>query len=93
MGKGREPGPTGGGRASMFQNFVDTIRSGDESKLEGSMAEGHYSCSLMHLANISYRLGERLHFDPEKEIFPGNDKANALLTRDYRHPFVVPKID
>jgi len=93
MGKGREPGPTGGGRASMFQNFVDTIRSGDESKLEGSMEEGHYSCSLMHLANISYRLGERLHFDPEKEIFPGNEKANALITRDYRHPFVVPKID
>lgn len=91
MGKDREPGPSGGGRASMFQNFVDTIRSGDKSQLEGSMEEGHYSCSLMHLANISYRLGERLHFDPENEIFPNNEKANALLTREYRHPFVVPK--
>ena len=77
----------------MFQNYVDTIRSNDKSKLEGSIEEGHYSCSLMHLANISYRVGRRLHFDPDKEVFLNDKEADAMLTRDYRHPFVVPKID
>ncbi|MEX2564607.1 MAG: Gfo/Idh/MocA family oxidoreductase [Cyclobacteriaceae bacterium] len=91
MGKDREPGPTGEGRGNMFQNFVDSIRANDSNILEGSMEEGHYSCSLMHLANISYRVGRRLQFDPEKEIILNDPDANELLTRDYRHPFVVPK--
>jgi len=30
--------------------------------------------------------------DPKTERFIGNEKANALLTRDYRKPFVVPEI-
>jgi predicted dehydrogenase len=38
----------------------------------------------------TYRLGPRLEFDPKTERFIGNPKANALLTRDYRKPFVVP---
>lgn len=92
MGKEREPGAHGGGGGDMFKNFVDTIRSNDKSKLEGDIEEGHYSCSLMHLANISYRLGNRLNFDPEKETFLHNDAANAMLTREYRHPFMVPFI-
>jgi hypothetical protein len=28
--------------------------------------------------------------DPAAERFIGNEDANALLTRDYRAPFVVP---
>ena len=39
----------------------------------------------------SYRLGPRLALDPEAERFIDNEKANALLTRNYRAPFVVPE--
>ena len=35
-------------------------------------------------------LGALLRIDSEREAFVGNDQANALLTRDYRKPFVVP---
>jgi hypothetical protein len=35
-------------------------------------------------------VGPKLDFDPVKERFIGNDRANALLTRAYRAPFVVP---
>jgi len=31
-----------------------------------------------------------LKMDPKTERFPWNAKANALLTRQYRKPFVVP---
>ena len=46
----------------------------------------------MHLANISYRVGRRLHFDPVKEIFLNDTEADAMLTREYRPPFVVPEV-
>ena len=38
----------------------------------------------------TYRLGPKLDFDADSERFVDNDKANQLLTRDYRDPFVVP---
>jgi predicted dehydrogenase len=91
LGKNREPGPSGSGTGNMWANFVDSIRANDRSKLEGDITEGHLSCSLMHLANISYRLGRRLKFDPEKETFIGDDEANQMLTRNYREPYVITK--
>lgn len=91
MGKEREPGEQGGGGGNMFQNFVDAIRADDKSILEGDIEGGHYSCSLMHLANISYRLNRRLKFDPTEEVCVGDEEATSMLTRNYREPFVVPK--
>ena len=35
-------------------------------------------------------LGQALRLDPEKEQFLASSSANALLTREYRKPFVVP---
>jgi hypothetical protein len=92
MGKDRVPGPSGDGTGNMFQNFVDAIRANDRSILEGDIEEGHYSCTLVHLANISYRLNRRILFDPDKEQCIGDNEANVMLTRDYRKPFIVPKI-
>ena len=38
-------------------------------------------------------LGPWLAIDSQSEAFIGNPAADALLTRDYREPFVVPKAD
>jgi hypothetical protein len=43
------------------------------------------------LADATCQVGPVLDFDPETEKFVGNDAANALLTRRYREPFVVPE--
>jgi hypothetical protein len=40
----------------------------------------------------TYTLGRPLQLDPEKEKFIGDAEADKLLTREYRAPFVVPKI-
>ena len=45
----------------------------------------------LELDKSTYQLGPTLAFDPEKEKFVGNAKADALLTRPYRKPFVVPE--
>jgi hypothetical protein len=54
------------------------------------MADAHYSAALAHLANISYRLGRSLNFDPRTGQFVGDDEADKMLRREYRAPFVVP---
>jgi predicted dehydrogenase len=45
------------------------------------------------LDQTDYQLGQTLAFDPHEERFIGEgaEKANALLTRAYRAPFVVPE--
>ncbi len=91
MGQRREPGPAGAGLANHYQNFIDAIRANDRKLLTTSIEEGCYSCALIHFANISYRLGRSLTFDPQTEKFVNDEEANALLKRDYRPPFVVPE--
>jgi predicted dehydrogenase len=89
-GKEREAGEKGSGLGNHFQAFIDAIRSGDQRLANGDIREGFYSCALVHLANISYRLGRSLEFDPLKMKFINAPDADAMLTRKYREPFVVP---
>jgi hypothetical protein len=42
------------------------------------------------MAATKLQVGPVLPFDPKSETFPNNDKANAMLTREYRKPYVVP---
>ena len=44
----------------------------------------------MNLDKDKIQFGAKLKIDGKKENFPGNDKANALLTREYRAPYIVP---
>jgi predicted dehydrogenase len=73
-----------------YQNFIDAVRAGDRARLTCDIEEGHLSSALPHLANIAYRVGRTLTFDPKAERFVGDAEADALLTREYRAPFVVP---
>jgi predicted dehydrogenase len=45
----------------------------------------------LDVAKGTYQLGPMLKFNPERERFVRNKEANALLTRPYRDPFVVPE--
>ena len=90
MGKEREPGPSGSGLGNHYQNFTDAIRANNPGALNGSIEEGFYSCALVHLANISYRLGRTINFDPKAQRIIGDDEAQGMLRRKYREPFVVP---
>ncbi|MHC4745211.1 MAG: Gfo/Idh/MocA family oxidoreductase [Planctomycetota bacterium] len=91
MGKNREPGKSGGGTGNHYQNFVNAIRNGDPKKFNKSIEEGFYSCALIHLGNISYRLGRSLNFDPAKQRFINDDEANGMLRREYRAPYIMPE--
>jgi hypothetical protein len=91
MGKDREPGEKGSGLGDHYQDFINAIRANDQRVAKGDIREGFYSCALIHFANISYRLGRSLDFDPVKMQFISDAEANEMLTREHRHPFVLPK--
>jgi predicted dehydrogenase len=135
-------GDTGGfaSHKGHIYNFVKAARSRKITDLRMDVLEGHLSSAMVHMANISYRLGrptsgegireaiqdrgseavetfERfrehltangvdwtkteavlgpwLEMDADKEQFAGSGevvaKANQLVTREYRSPFVVPE--
>jgi hypothetical protein len=52
--------------------------------------EEHLKENKVPLDQTEYTLGPALDFDPKTETFPGNEQANALLTRKYRAPYVLP---
>ena len=147
-GKSGLPGPSGkagstgeyrGHKGHLF-NFLSAVRSRKVGDLRADVLEGHLSTALVHMANISHRLGTLrsaeatreamqdrgsdalaafarfrehleangvdfaktkmvlgpwLEMDPAKEQFVGDPdiarRANELLRRTYRAPFVVPE--
>jgi predicted dehydrogenase len=122
------------GQLDIFENFIEAVRNRKEEHLDAHVYEGHVSSGLCHLANVSYRLGEKssfnkknksfssnkkgyeyfermqehlkenglnleetdyivgrnLEFDAKTETIKGDDEANALLSRNYRSPYIVP---
>ncbi|MBI2826034.1 MAG: Gfo/Idh/MocA family oxidoreductase [Planctomycetia bacterium] len=70
-------GPGGGN----FGNFIAAVRSRQQSDLNADILEGHYSSALCHLANMSYRLGEEVPFNPTTKAFGDNKEAYETLER------------
>jgi predicted dehydrogenase len=70
------------------QNFIDCVKS---RELPTSDIEiGHRSTSTPLLAKISYITKERVEWDAENERITNSQKANALVKREYRKPWVLP---
>jgi len=69
---------------SEKQDFIDCVRSREET-LEPAEV-GHRVTSLGHLGHIAIQLGEKLQFDPDKEVFKDNDAANAMLDKPIEKP-------
>jgi predicted dehydrogenase len=93
IGRDRRPGPRGHSDNDHFANFIKCVRSRKKEELNAPIEEGHLSCALVHLANVSYRVGRALRLDPATEQVVGDEEANRLLSgqdRGYRAPFVVP---
>jgi predicted dehydrogenase len=74
-----------GAGESHFRNFIAAVRSRQVSDLNADILEGHYSSALCHLANISYRLGQPVPFNPQTKAFGDNKEAFETLARLEEH--------
>jgi predicted dehydrogenase len=61
----------------------------DLAEMLGRMEE-HWAANNVDLAKTPAVLGQALRMNPKTEKFVDNKAADALLTREYRKPFVVP---
>ena len=96
FGQKNEPGPTltaddaDDEELAHFGNFIGCVRSRKSGELKAPLVEGHFSTTLCHLGNISYRVGRSVTFDGARERFEGDEEADKLLGRTYRAPYVLP---
>jgi predicted dehydrogenase len=69
-------------------NFIDCVRSRKRCICDAEI--GHRSATVCHLGNISLRLGGRkLHWDPVRERFVGDQEADMFLSRSMRQPWSI----
>lgn len=70
------------------QGFLDCIRS--RKKPDADIETGHLASNPGHLMNIAYRMGRRVRWNPATEQVEGDPEANALVTKRYRSPWILP---
>jgi len=86
-------GPRGKGsemHGAHILNFLECVKSRETPISD--VEEGNKAAVLCHLGNIAYRLGRRLHWNGSERRFEGDDEANAMLTKQYRGPWVLPNV-
>jgi len=54
--------------------------------------KGHRACSICLITHISMKLGRKLNWNPETEMFVNDAEANAMLKRPQRYPYGVNNI-
>lgn len=64
------------------QNFVDSVKS--RLQPQSNLAYARKMTLPMHIALISWRLGRKLQWDEQNELFINDTEANALLSRTPR---------
>jgi len=67
------------------QHFISCIRDGDEPRCDALI--GHRGGVICHLANISYKVGRRLEWDPENEVIVQDAEASRLMGKEARKPW------
>lgn len=78
------------GNDEHLENFISCVRN--RKKPNADVEEAHISTLLCHIANISYRVGNRkLKFDGKTETFLDDAEANKYLKANYRKPWIIPE--
>ncbi len=68
-------------------DFIKAVRTRKKFALNEENA--HRSCTIVNLSKIAVRLGRRLQFDPEKQLFIGDEEANRLIHQPMRAPWHI----
>ncbi|MBD3176269.1 MAG: gfo/Idh/MocA family oxidoreductase [Armatimonadia bacterium] len=92
-GEGDAPAMTGSDGQMYVDHaahFFECVRTRQRPRSDIEIA--HRTTTAMHLANIAYRLGRRIEWDGEAEQIIGDAEAAAMLTREYREPWGLPKV-
>ena len=73
-----------------LKKTLESVKSLDDNAATLARTVEHLEANGVDLKRTPLALGPMLKIDVEKEVFVDNAEANAMLTRDYRAPYVVP---
>lgn len=70
-----------------YKDFLNAIRK--RTQPIADVETGHRSCTVCNIGNIAYETKQYLKWDPVKEKFTNNDKANKMLSRPMKKEWAV----
>jgi predicted dehydrogenase len=73
-----------------IRNFLECVRS--RKRPVADVETGYRSVTACHTGTIAYRLGRKVRWDAKSETFPGDRQAQAMMTKRYRAPWVLPTV-
>ena len=73
-----------------LKKALESVKSLDDNDATLARTVEHIEANGVDLKRTPLALGPMLKIDVENEVFIDNAEANAMLTRDYRAPYVVP---
>jgi hypothetical protein len=82
----------GGDKWRKYQHYCEML---EKEKLDAVFVETTTHARVLicsHLVNICRALQRRLHWNPQKEQFVGDEEANGLLSRPRRRGYELPTI-
>jgi predicted dehydrogenase len=80
-----------GGVDAHATNWCKCIRDnspGTNSPIE----KGAFATILAHMSNISYRINDRVVYDPVTRKFVNNPAADRFLAKNYQSPWKLPEV-
>jgi len=72
-------------RANTKQNFIDAVRAHDRKMLHTDALEGHLSAGLVHMANISHRLGNSTPNEAIRDAIRSEPEFSESFARLEQH--------
>ena len=67
------------------ENFISVVRSRKTNELLTDALEGHLSCGLVHLANISYQVGKHKHNNEIRQVIKSKAEFSESFERLVEH--------
>ncbi len=80
----------GNGLDLHTKNFIDAVKTRDNSVLTAPIQVGYDTALVCHMGNVAYKTGNRIYWDDANAKFD-NEKANALITPAYHNGWRLPK--
>jgi hypothetical protein len=80
-----------GGIEAHTSNWCAAILD-NSIKTNSPIEKGAFATILAHMANISFRTGTMVIYDPGKQSFINNHEADKYLMPAYRAPWKFPEV-
>ena len=84
--------PSDNGLNKHWENFVSVVKSRKTEDLHCSIQDGAHVATIAQMGNISFRAGQKLHWDKAKERFTDEAINKKYLMKEYHNGYVLPKV-